>query len=143
MTTPRILSVRNPWAWAILHGGKDVENRSRPTRHRGDVWLHASASMTTHEWDLACAFMAGIGARRPPPRETLAMGAIVGAFVLADCVTAHASPWFVGAYGYVVRDAVALPEPVPCRGALGLWAPPPAVMLRVFQQLERMSHEAR
>ncbi|WP_409188395.1 hypothetical protein [Bradyrhizobium sp. RDM4] len=24
------LSVRQPWAWAIIHGGKDVENRSAP-----------------------------------------------------------------------------------------------------------------
>lgn len=25
----RILTVRQPWAWAIIHGGKDVENRTR------------------------------------------------------------------------------------------------------------------
>ena len=23
------LSVRQPWAWAIIHGGKDVENRTK------------------------------------------------------------------------------------------------------------------
>lgn len=43
------ISVHAPWAWALLYGGKDVENRSPsfPMRHRGDpvlgeVWLHAS-----------------------------------------------------------------------------------------------------
>ena len=25
----RVLTVRQPWAWAIIHGGKDVENRVR------------------------------------------------------------------------------------------------------------------
>ena len=25
----RVLTVRQPWAWAIIHGGKTIENRSR------------------------------------------------------------------------------------------------------------------
>jgi hypothetical protein len=24
----RVLTIRQPWAWAIIYGGKDVENRS-------------------------------------------------------------------------------------------------------------------
>ena len=28
-------SVRQPWAWAILHAGKDVENRSAAALHAG------------------------------------------------------------------------------------------------------------
>jgi hypothetical protein len=47
---PRLaISVHAPWAWALLYGGKDIENRAPnfPMRHRGapvlgDVWLHAS-----------------------------------------------------------------------------------------------------
>lgn len=31
----KALSVRQPWAWAIVHAGKDVENRNWPTPHRG------------------------------------------------------------------------------------------------------------
>jgi hypothetical protein len=27
--TVRALTVRQPWAWAIIYGGKDVENRRR------------------------------------------------------------------------------------------------------------------
>ncbi len=40
----RILSVRQPWAWAIVHGGKDVENRPRNLagEYRGLVAIHAS-----------------------------------------------------------------------------------------------------
>jgi hypothetical protein len=26
----RVLTVRQPWAWAIIHGGKDAENRNWP-----------------------------------------------------------------------------------------------------------------
>lgn len=39
----RILTVRQPWAWAIVHGGKDVENRTRNIAgaYRGPVAIHA------------------------------------------------------------------------------------------------------
>ena len=40
----RILTVRQPWAWAIIHGGKDVENRVRNIAgdYRGPVAIHAA-----------------------------------------------------------------------------------------------------
>ena len=42
----RVLTVRQPWAWAIIHGGKDVENRSRNIAgsYRGPVAIHAGLS---------------------------------------------------------------------------------------------------
>lgn len=33
----RILSVRQPWAWALVDGWKDVENRSWRTAYRGPI----------------------------------------------------------------------------------------------------------
>lgn len=47
MTTElRILTVRQPWAWAIIHGGKNVENRVRNIAgdYRGPVAIHAGAA---------------------------------------------------------------------------------------------------
>lgn len=39
----RLLSVRQPWAWQILHEHKDVENRIIPTSgYRGWVAIHAA-----------------------------------------------------------------------------------------------------
>ena len=38
----RVLTVKQPWAWAIVHGGKDVENRVRSLGpYRGPVAIHA------------------------------------------------------------------------------------------------------
>jgi len=39
----RAITVRQPWAWAIIHGGKDVENRTRNIagKYRGPVAIHA------------------------------------------------------------------------------------------------------
>ena len=43
--TPQpVLSVRQPWAWALLYGGKMVENRTWARRYRGRIWIHASSS---------------------------------------------------------------------------------------------------
>ena len=47
------LSIRQPWAWLILHAGKDIENRDWPTRFRGRFLIHASKGMTREEYELA------------------------------------------------------------------------------------------
>ncbi len=39
------LSIRPAWAWAIIHGGKDVENRSTRTSFRGRFLVHASLAL--------------------------------------------------------------------------------------------------
>lgn len=40
----RILTVRQPWAWAIIHGGKDIENRVRNIAggYRGPIAIHVA-----------------------------------------------------------------------------------------------------
>jgi hypothetical protein len=35
------LSIRQPWAWLIVNGHKDVENRSWHTDFRGRVYVQA------------------------------------------------------------------------------------------------------
>lgn len=39
----RALTVQQPWAWAIVHGGKDVENRTQAWGYRGPLAIHAGA----------------------------------------------------------------------------------------------------
>jgi hypothetical protein len=38
----RVITVKQPWAWAIIHGGKDVENRVKRIagHYRGPVAIH-------------------------------------------------------------------------------------------------------
>ncbi len=40
----RVLSLRQPWAWLIVNGYKDIENRSWRTNHRGPLLIHASSN---------------------------------------------------------------------------------------------------
>ena len=76
----KALSVRQPWAWAILHAGKDVENRSAAAlRHMriepfSSIALHASKGMTRDEYEEAAEFMATLGVVCPAPNLLLRGG---------------------------------------------------------------------
>lgn len=43
----RALTVQQPWAWAIVHGGKDVENRTQAWSYRGPLAIHPDLTQTT------------------------------------------------------------------------------------------------
>ena len=115
----KAISVRQPWAWALLHG-KDIENRTRPTRYRGLIAIHAASGMTRAEEVAARRFCAARGLALPPAAD-LVRGAVVGIAQLTDWVTAHESPWFTGDYGYCMADAQAFAVPFPACGQRGLW----------------------
>ena len=38
----KVLSVKNPYAYLIIQGGKDVENRTLTTDYRGRLYIHVS-----------------------------------------------------------------------------------------------------
>ncbi len=95
------LSVRQPWAFAIAHLGKDRENRSwqYTTKYRGPLLIQASCGCTRNEYNNAIAFMYSRGILRTgeesaanfakpmaPKFETLQMGGIVARAHLADIV---------------------------------------------------------
>lgn len=121
----RALSVRQPWAWAIIHAGKDIENRSwQAVNHglavRGRVAIHASATLGKAEYHNAADFMGGLGIACPPPAE-LDRGGIIGSVEVVDVVRESDSPWFFGPRGLVLAS----PEPcgfIPVKGCLGYFA---------------------
>lgn len=160
----RILTVRQPWAWAIIHGGKDVENRVRNIAgtYRGLVAIHggltldvdAFANVNLHEaWSKLRdedALAGGWSDRY--------MGAIIGVVDLADvhrvtesggrahCETVAAptnpavsgacSSWAdQGAHHLVLSNPRALDEPIPYRGALGLRTLDDDTTVRILAQI--------
>ena len=124
------LSVRQPWAWAILHAGKPVENRTWPTRFRGRLLIHAGKTFDRegYEWIALNAERLGIPVGALPGPKGFPMGGVVGAVTVTDCVEggagdpAEGSPWFFGPFGFTLDDPTAY-ELVPCRGALGFFRP--------------------
>lgn len=121
----RAVSIRQPWAWCILHG-KPVENRKWRALYRGPLLIHAAKGMTRDEYHECRSFAAHLGLD-VPPMEELPRGGIVGRARLVDCVRAHPSPWFFGPYGFVLTDVEPLPFS-PCKGALGFFDAPEGVL---------------
>jgi len=141
----RALSIRQPWAWAIVHGGKDIENRDwrgfDAVRFRGRFAIHASTGMTRDEYEDAASFMASICVTCPPPAD-LQRGGIIGVGTIVDVVKNSESPWFFGRIGLVIKEINAV-DFIPVAGALGFFAwkrasddypPSPARWMRHFQR---------
>lgn len=118
------ISVRQPWAWAIVAGHKSFENRSAAAVRHGlgepaRRAIHASRGMTRAEYESAAAFMASVGVTCPLPAE-LERGGIVGVATVEGVVDGDPSPWFFGPRALVLSDAVQVPA-IPSVGALGLF----------------------
>ena len=118
----KAISIRQPWAWLIVNGHKDIENRSWKTFLRGTVLVHASKGMTRDDYATAHAHADDQGITLPAFEE-LERGGIVGQATITDCVDQDASPWFFGEYGFVLKDAKPLPFQ-PYKGALGFFNVP-------------------
>jgi hypothetical protein len=121
----RALSIRQPWAWLIVNGGKDIENRGWNTSFRGQFLIHAAKGMTRDEYDDALDFAdeVTVGRPRAPAYEALDRGGIVGVARLVDVLSPKGQRygWHVpGQFGFVLRDVRPLPF-LPCKGALGFW----------------------
>ena len=144
----RILTVKQPWAWAIIHAGKDVENRRRSLGdYTGPVAIHVSrtdddsaaevehplrgllfptcpnARYATHNmhWCTWCS--------KVVPRRWSDQGHIIGVVDLYEtheplCETDEypsCSPWAeADSMHLVLGKPRALANPIPFKGALGL-----------------------
>lgn len=137
----RALTVRQPWAWAILHGGKDIENRTRNVAgpYRGPVAIHAGQSEDEPAYDDDMIRQAlGEQADSWYLLERMATGAFLG---VVDLVSVHHDSdhgrhpsdrcsWWAqtDVWHLMLANPRPLPEPIPARGMLGLWTPPSGVL---------------
>ena len=100
-----VLSIRQPYAWLVVNGIKDIENRSKRTRKRQRILIHASSSRQeltpkVLEWCQARTD------RKLPAIDDFETGGIVGIVEITDCVRRHSSPWKSPSnYGWVLANA--------------------------------------
>jgi hypothetical protein len=121
----KVIVVRQPWAWLIVHGFKDIENRTWTTRFRGTLLIQASASLPTKRDLKEFRLLARKRGVKLP--EDFEAGGIVGTVQLEACVTSSRSKWFEGPIGWVLSHAKTL-RFIPLKGQLGLFDPPPGVL---------------
>jgi len=136
----KALTVKQPWAWAIIHGGKDVENRSRPTKHRGQLYIHAGVaeSKEARAWPAIRAAFTHHGITLDDPMVGMPRGHVIGTVDVIDCH--HADDCLEKHYNYIdghwtepcsewsmpdqYHWVLANPQPVtpfPMQGKLGIW----------------------
>lgn len=127
------ITIWQPWAWAIVEGYKDLENRTwlPPKRRCGQpVAIHAGARPDSRDaWEAVASIVGSCP-------DDLPRGAIVGVATITHAVTDSDSPWFSGHYGWVLADARPLARPVRCKGAQGFWRVPDEAAAAVIPQLE-------
>jgi hypothetical protein len=131
----KALSVRAPWWWFILHGGKDIENRDWPTQQRGAVYLHASKWFRSVDVAYDVHYALGVDPARIVPKGMVldeveaSRGCIVGQVDIVDCVKYSSSRWFQGKYGFVLANPLAFAKPIPFKGSLGFFDVPDSLVV--------------
>jgi hypothetical protein len=126
----KALSILQPYAWLIVTGRKDIENRTWYTGYRGPVLIHAGKAYPKGEY----AMDADGYADYPPTREEM-IGGIVGIATITGCVNKSDSYWFNGPWGFTLTDARAFPKLIPMRGALGFFDVPADVLAQIPAEL--------
>lgn len=122
------LSIMQPWAWLIVNGHKDVENRDWPTKFRGPIAIHAGKKVDDDAETYLAQGIHPVGgdflSSKDPmmgyPYPIQQRGGIVGTAEIVDCVESSESGWFVGRYGFVIRSARPI-EFIPLKGKLGFF----------------------
>ncbi|AOE44917.1 hypothetical protein SEA_TWISTER6_8 [Gordonia phage Twister6] len=135
----KCLTVQQPWAWAIFNG-KNIENRTQMWNYRGLLAIHAG-KQTSAVGQRDRRVRDALAAAAPHWPRPFDLGVILGVVDLVDIhfagddCTKTCSTWgddrhHQGIFDPVRRGGVThlvlenprtLTEPIPARGALGLW----------------------
>lgn len=136
--------MRQPWASAITLGLKQYETRSRPTKVRGRIAIHAARAVplrrgssrrvasdvtVIHFWHDGLWIETGAGLQRE--MRGLPLGAVVATAELVDCIPTDGADigdleralgdWTPGRWAWRLDDVAALIEPVGAKGKQGWW----------------------
>lgn len=129
----KVLTVKNPWAWLIAQGIKDIENRTWRTNFRGMILIHAAASMYSGypETYLPYRYWRDCDKDNLIQQSKATRSQILCSVEIVDCVINHPSIWAEKGttddgkqiYNWVLANP--RPEPqfegLKIKGALSLW----------------------
>jgi hypothetical protein len=129
----RGLTLRQPWAWAIFHAGKDVENRFWTPRQTNKPLLAKGGRLIIHAglrpdpcYATAAYTIEQIAELEPgtvPPFSKMPKGMIVGCVTVVDFLRGSPSAWAQNGpkiWNWILANPVAV-QPFPFSGARGLW----------------------
>lgn len=132
------LTIKHPWAFAIAHWGKRIENRTwKPPKsligkrfaiHGGKVPTSRSELEGVRRQFNSLVEEFGLPKYRINGditlRDVMTPGIVCTAIL--DGWTSHTvDPWFDGSgYGWILSNVTVIAEPIPIKGAQGLWNVP-------------------
>lgn len=131
----KALSVKQPWAWLICAGYKDIENRTwwlhmPPLNYPASprrIYVHTGKSSDVETIGNNCSNERWILERLTEEQKqayytaAITLGAIIGEVDITACVEKSESRWFEGPYGFVLANPLLYDKPIPCRGQLGFF----------------------
>jgi hypothetical protein len=114
------LSIRQPWAWAIIHLGKDIENRPWKAPYRGPMLVHASKTLPRSYYLDAINWLEKRfdHRKRLPTYDKLERDGFVGIVDVVGCIADSDnpdSPWYEGPIGIKIGE----PAPAALRAVEG------------------------
>src|SRR5581483_7894624 len=116
----KALSLKQPMAWGIIHGGKDIENRKWKNKHaHGTIAIHAS-------YKFGNEFVLPRGVKKAPEQE-MVQGAIIGLVEIVDVVERHPRKSCAAPYGFVLAKPRPVPKPILFKGNLRFSEVPPSI----------------
>lgn len=116
----KVISIKQPWAWLIVNGYKDIENRTWNTNYRGTLYIHAGKSIDKIGYERISKNFKDIVL---PAYESLELGGIIGICELIDVIPPNnhsKSRWYEGNYGFIIKNAKPITF-IPSKGKLGLY----------------------
>lgn len=114
----KAISIRQPWAYLIISGVKDLENRNWYCHYRGELYIHTGKIFDLDGYQYIINEMKIDIPHRHS--NTYYLGGIIGKVNMIDCVRSHKSKWFFGRYGFLFVN----PEKInfiPLKGQLGIF----------------------
>lgn len=121
-TNIKALAIKQPWAWLIVNGYKDIENRTWNTNYRGTFFVHASKGFDQQGYN---DVKNGLYGNIPnlPNKEDFEYGGLVGQADIEDCIPPGSdcnSKWYQGEFGFVLTNQKKLPFKQ-CKGQLSFF----------------------
>jgi len=145
------ITLWQPWASLLACGAKKYETRSWPIKYRGPIAIHAAAKKPSSIWGIIEGIIdevrAALGIADPddlPRGAIIAVGELVGCHRIVEPAKIEGmistgkmitpefpvsvygneyyfGDWTPGRYAWEFAKIKMLPEPIPAKGAQGLW----------------------
>lgn len=130
----RALTLKRPWAQAIIYGPKRIENRRwTPEKVKPPFWMAIHAGQS--EDKTAEYHMTSEGLYEVDPAHDHE-GCIIGLARVTGYTTYSDDPWYaIGQVGWIIDEVYPL-DPIKARGKLNLWPLSELHKTMIVQQIE-------